>query len=97
MMNSIRVAAGAAAIVFAGCTVDKKQDAAVSDTAASFALPAPAPVAPPPPAPGIDSQKTSSAKPRVTLKKPTAGGERDSAFEPVMVIGADGKIHPVKK
>ncbi|HVD59597.1 MAG TPA: hypothetical protein VNC11_01910 [Gemmatimonadaceae bacterium] len=97
MIKSIRVAAGAAAIVFTACTVEKKQDAAVSDTAASIALPAPAPVAPPPPAPVIDSPKTSSTKPRVTSKKPTAGGERDSAFEPVMVIGADGKTHPVKK
>lgn len=44
-----------------------------------------------------DSTKSLPMPPKKMKIEPMVGGERDSAFEPVMGVGADGKLHPIKK
>lgn len=103
MKNSARFVFVCLVIVSSACTVEKKEDAAVvSDTAAIPVVTPPAAVAPLPPAPTpavSDTLKPSrSGTPaRPKAKTPTNGGERDSAVQPVMGIGADGKIKVIKK
>ena len=100
MKSTIRCATIAILILSSACTIEKKEDAAVADTtAATIVIPAPAPVTPLPAPTARDTSKTSPAKKPVPrpAKTPTAGGERDSAVQPIMGIGADGKIKPIKK
>jgi len=89
-----------AMIFVAACTVEKKENAALTDTPASTVaapLPAPAAALPAPP-PAVNPQPASSNKPpaKSKSKTPTAGGERDSAVQPIMGIDSTGKIKRVK-
>ena len=85
----------AATSVFTACAVEKKEPAPVVDT------PAPAVVTPTPaPAVIVDSPVVvapPSSKPKTKSGPASVGGERDSAVQPVLGIGADGKVRPVKK
>jgi hypothetical protein len=86
------------ALLAVGCTVQKKEEAATTDSAAVQA-PA-ASVSTPAVTPTMTDSTNPSAK--VPSKKPTSRGsaadsERDSATEAVFVLGEDGKLHRIKK
>lgn len=88
-----------ALVLLAGaCTVEKKQEGPASDSAA---LPTPAPsVSTPSVAPTVaDSTDTTAKVPSKKTKSSgsAAGGERDSATQPLFVLGEDGKLHRIKR
>jgi hypothetical protein len=93
-------------ILLGACTVEKKDDATIADTpAATIVVPPPPPAQPAPqpssaptkPSAARDSTKSSKPVVKATTQKPADTLERDSAIQPTFVIGADGKIKPVKK
>ena len=97
-------------IMLSACTVEGSKQARATDSIAAAAAgavvapPAATPVATPAAvAPSTtrsvkDSPVKSSPRPPTKIKnEPTVGGERDSAVQPIMGIGADGKLHPIKK
>jgi PBP1b-binding outer membrane lipoprotein LpoB len=86
------------ALLAVGCTAQRKEEAAATDSAV---VPAPATsVSTPAVAPTATDSANTSAK--LPSKKPTSRGsaadsERDSATEAVFVLGEDGKLHRIKK
>lgn len=88
--------AGTVTLALAGCTVEKKNDAA-ADTA--LATPAPQAAVPDTTsASPVDTARKKGPTPaKSTSKKDTDNRMRDSATQPVYEIGADGKVKPVKK
>jgi hypothetical protein len=107
MINALRGLTVPFLVLLGACTVEKKDDATIADTPAATIvvpppapeLPAPQPVLPPPQKTGkaSDSTKPSKAVAKSTPKTPADTLERDSAIQPSFVIGADGKIRPIKK
>jgi hypothetical protein len=65
--------------------------------------PQPSPVPTSPVAPSAAQSAKDSVKPlpkpptKIKREPPVEGGLRDSAVQPVMGIGPDGKLHPIKK
>ena len=105
-MSKLRGRIAAAGVISLGalaCTVQKKSDA-TTDT--SVATPASAVIAPDTgsPAPAMtggaiskDSSSVRGSATKPSTKTRAAGGERDSATQPVYEIGADGKVKKAKK
>ncbi len=102
-MKSIACVASVGLLAVA-CTTQNKEAAPTSDTSAP-SVPAPSAGTPAtartPPAgsPLKDSAKIigkPTAK-KTTSKAPTADSERDSATQALFELGADGKLHRVKK
>jgi PBP1b-binding outer membrane lipoprotein LpoB len=86
------------ALLAVGCTAQKKEEAAATDSAVVQA-PAASVSTPPVTPTAIDSTNTSAKLPS---KKPTSRGsaadsERDSATEALFVLGEDGKLHRIKR
>jgi len=108
MSTAIRVvfAAGCLAVT-AGCSV--RDDASAVDTgeaARSGATDGAAQVAVPEPIPAIpDSSALPVAAPRkmppvageTKKRPPTDARERDSVVEPILEMGPDGKVRPIKR
>ncbi len=91
------------ALLTAACTAGKKQEAAQSDSAALVGPPAATGSAQDsivnPAGPMSATDTGTKSHPSATKKAKTgqAGGERDSAIEATFEMGADGKLHRIKR
>jgi hypothetical protein len=86
------------ALLAVACAVEKKQEERASDSAA-IQTPTPS-VSTPAVAPAVtDSTDTGATLPskKTKSKRSAADSERDSATEPLFVLGEDGKLHRIKK